>query len=85
MSEEVAVKKSWFREIFVGPGGETSSKRISGVGMIVLGALMLVALGVYGFFAVPPGLDAIKYAGLALVSAGAGLLGVGTLMERLGK
>ena len=85
MSEEVAVKKSWFHQIFVGPGGETSSKRISGVGMVVLGALMLVALGVYGFFAVPPGLEAIKYAGLSLIASGAALLGIGTLAERLGK
>ena len=35
--------------------------------------------------AVPPSIEAIKYAGLTLVASGAGLLGFGTLAERLGK
>jgi len=77
--------ESIIRGMIEGPNGETSSKRISGVGMIVLGALLLVAMGIYGFFAIPPGGDVIKYAGLSLIASGAALLGIGTLAERLGK
>lgn len=62
-----------------------SSKRLCGVSMIAAGGLLLVALGVYGFFAEPPGAEVIKYAGLTLIGGGAGLLGIGTLFERIGK
>lgn len=72
-------------EFLLGPNGEKSSKRLAGAMLIVLGAGLLAALGVVGFFAVPPSIEAIKYAGLTLVASGAGLLGFGTLAERLGK
>lgn len=65
--------------------GKDSSKRICGVSLIFAGGVLLVAMGIYGFFASPPGLEAIKYAGLTLVSGGAGLLGFGTLAERVNK
>ena len=65
--------------------GKDSSKRLCGIGMIVAGGVLLVAMGAYGFFASPPGVEAIKYAGLTLIGGGAGLLGFGTLAERVGK
>ena len=77
--------ESIIRGMIEGPNGETSSKRISGLTMIALGSLLLVAMGIYGFFAIPPGGDVIKYAGLSLIASGAALLGIGTLAERLGK
>ena len=77
--------ESWLRGMIEGPQGEVSSKRISGLTMIALGSLLLVAMGIYGFFAIPPGGDVIKYAGLSLIASGAALLGIGTLAERLGK
>ncbi len=67
-----------------GPTGEKSSKRLCGVIMIALGAGLLTAQGIVGFFMVPPGLEAIKYSGLTLIITGAGLLGVGTLAEKMG-
>lgn len=68
-----------------GPDGEESSKRLWGSIMIGAGGALLLALGIVGFFVVPPGIDAIKYAGLSLVAVGAGLLGFGTLAERIGR
>ena len=68
-----------------GPNGEKSSKRLAGVMLIALGGLLLTALGIYGFFSVPPSIEAVKYSGLTLVASGAGLLGFGTLAERMGK
>ncbi len=68
-----------------GPEGEQSSKRLFGAIMISAGGVLLVALGITGFFTMLPGLDAVKYAGLTLVATGSGLLGFGTLAERIGK
>ncbi len=68
-----------------GPNGEKSSKRLAGVMLIAIGGLLLTALGIYGFFATPPSIEAVKYSGLTLVASGAGLLGFGTLAERMGK
>lgn len=68
-----------------GPKGEQSSKRLYGAIMISAGGVLLIAMGIYGFFAVPPGIEAIKYSGLTLIAVGAGLLGFGTLAERIGR
>ena len=69
----------------MGPNGEKSSKRLSGVLTIGIGSLIFVALAIVSFFTVVPGKEAIKYAGSFLIGTGAGLLGFGTVAERLGR
>jgi len=68
-----------------GKDGEQSSKRLFGAIMISAGGSLLVALGISGFFVVLPGPDVVQYAGLMLVATGSGLLGFGTLAERINK
>lgn len=56
-----------------------SSKRLIGVISFGLGSLMLVGLGVWSFFAVAADPGTVQTVGIALISTGAGLLGLGVL------
>ena len=68
-----------------GPNGEKSSKRLVGVVAMLAGVAVYVALAIYGMIAQVPHLEAVRGAALGLTASGAGLLGFGTLAERMGK
>lgn len=68
-----------------GPNGEKSSKRLLGTIAMLAGVAVYVALAIYGFIAQVPHIEAVRGAALGLTASGAGLLGFGTLAERMGK
>ena len=65
-----------------GPEGEDSSKRLSGMILIFVGVVWFVVASI---FMPIDRIELVKYVGGFLVSAGAGLLGFGTLAERINK
>jgi hypothetical protein len=68
-----------------GPDGEKSSKRLIGFSLTLIGVLWeLVAGCVYLITGAIDG-DFILRLGLQLIGAGVGLLGFGTVAERIGR
>ena len=75
----------WLQDALSGPDGEKSSKRLVGFSLSAIGVLWFLVAGVVAL--IVGGLDSelIKYIGSYLVGAGVGLLGFGTLAERIGR
>jgi len=59
--------------------GGTSSKRVAGIGCIIIGCGLLLSAGVVSFFYKLPGVDTIIQIGTIFLGIGGGLLGIGVV------
>ena len=75
----------WLKDALSGPDGEKSSKRLVGFTLTAIGVLWFIAAGIVQLCTGYLDAELIKYIGSYLVGAGVGLLGFGTLAERIGR
>lgn len=68
-----------------GPDGEKSSKRLVGFSLTLIGVLWFIVTGIMQLITMQLDTELIRYIGSYLIGAGVGLLGFGTLAEKIGR